>query len=185
MAKLLRHISGMAAGQVSARVLYVLVALAVAVFALFFIVGYDRPYPDNPSFNAPLLTDAVLWFIYALTACACAAALCSLARALRLHDKSDDVVNNLPAAKIKRLTFGLLALLLALTYMSGSAEPVLANGVRYTDAVWLKIADMFLNTSLALLAVAALGVAFGLSGLARRLGTRGKRRGQTTPETQP
>ena len=51
------------AEQVSTRVLYVLVALAVVVFGAFFLIGYDQPYEDDPQFNAPVLTDVVLVFI--------------------------------------------------------------------------------------------------------------------------
>lgn len=169
MNKLFRYIAGMTAEQLSTRVLYVLVGLTVAVFALFFAVGYDIPYSEDPSFNAPLFTDTVLVFIYILVAAASAAAVCSLVRAFRHRDKDSDVVNNLPAARIAYASFGLLAVLLVLTFALGSTEPVLVNGVRYADSFWLRVTDMFINTSLALLVVAAIGVAFGLSGRSRKL----------------
>ena len=51
------------AEQLSTRVLYVLVALVVIVFGAFFLIGYDVPYEDHPSFNASLLTEAVLVFM--------------------------------------------------------------------------------------------------------------------------
>lgn len=175
MRKLLRHIYGMTAEQLSTHVLYSLVALTVVVFVLFFTIGYDLPYANDPSFNAPLFTDAVLWFIYILVVSACGVALCSLIRVLRQRDSADDVINNLPAARIKYGVFGLLAALLVLTFLFGSTEPVLVNGVKYTDAVWLRLTDMFLNTSLVLLVVAAIGVAFGLSGSSRKIVLRGKK----------
>lgn len=184
MAKLLEHISGISAERLSTRVLYALVALAAVVFVVFFAVGYDRPWPEDPSFNEPLLTDAVLWFIYILVICACAAALCSLVRAFRLRDKADNVINNLPAAKIKCCTFGLLIVLLVLTFLLGSAEPVLVNGKMFTDSTWLKLTDMFLNTSLVLLVVAAAGVAFGLSGCSRKLEPRHKTHAKTPEKPQ-
>lgn len=169
MLRLRKHTGGMKAEKVSTRVLYALVALAVVVFALFFAIGYDRPYENDPSFNAPLFTDVVLLFIYVLVAGACVAAVCSLVRALRKRGGDSNVVNNLPAAKIKYATFGFTAVLLVLTFLLGSVEPVTVNGVKFTDAVWLKLTDMFLNTSLLLLVVAAAGVAFGLSGRSRKL----------------
>lgn len=175
MLKSLKNRKGMTAEQLSTRVLYVLVALTVVVFALFFAVGYDRPYSNDPQFNDPLFTDAVLWFIYILVVGACCVAVFSLARAFKRRDGADDVINNLPAAKIKYITFGLLFALLTLTFLFGSTEPVLVNGVKYTDTLWLKLTDMFLNTSLALFVVAALGVAFGLSGHSRKLVLKGKR----------
>lgn len=175
MVRLPKHISGRTTEQLSNSVLYTLVAITVVVFALFFVVGYDRPYINDPSFNAPLFTDAVLWFIYILVAGACVAAFCSLIRAVRQRNGADNVVNNLPAAKIKRGTFLLLAVLLALTFLLGSTEPVLVNGVKYTDSVWLKLTDMFLNTSVVLIVIAALGVAFGLSGQSRKLVLKNKK----------
>ena len=35
-------------------------SLAVVVFALFFLVGYDMPFLENPDFNAPLFTDVLI-----------------------------------------------------------------------------------------------------------------------------
>jgi len=169
MLKLFGHNDGMTAERISTRILYVLVAVAVVVFALFFTVGYDRPYDNDPQFNAPLFTDAVLWFIYFLVIGACGVAVCSLIRALRQRNRADAVVNNLPAAKIKLTVFGFMALLLALTFLFGSTEPVLVNGVKYTDSTWLRLTDMFLNTSLVLFIVAAAGVTFGISGHSRKL----------------
>ncbi len=52
--------------KVSTLALYLLVALTVVLFGAFFLIGYDTPYEDDPSFNAPVLTDAVLVFIYLL-----------------------------------------------------------------------------------------------------------------------
>lgn len=180
MRKLLKHIHSLTAEQLSTRVLYVLVALTVVIFVLFFTVGYDRPYTNDPQFNAPQFTDAVLWFIYILIIGACVVGLCSLIRALRQRDSADNVINNLPAARIKYGVFGLLAVLLVLTFLLGSTEPVLVNGVKYADSLWLRLTDMFLNTSLVLLVVAAIGVAFGLSGSNRKIVLRGKKQAKET-----
>ena len=46
--------------RISQRVLYLLITLAAVVFVLFYGIGYDRPFADNPSFNAPLFTDLLL-----------------------------------------------------------------------------------------------------------------------------
>ena len=51
--------------RISQRVLYLLMGIVGLVFVLFFFVGFDQPYMENPDFNAPLFTDAVLslcWF---------------------------------------------------------------------------------------------------------------------------
>ena len=52
--------------RISQTVLYIIVGIAVVVFALFFLVGYNMPSVEEPSFNAPLLTDALLILTIAL-----------------------------------------------------------------------------------------------------------------------
>ena len=47
-----------------------LVAVSAVVFALFWLIGYDMPYEEDADFNAPLLTDALLGYVYLLTAVA-------------------------------------------------------------------------------------------------------------------
>ena len=48
------------AEQISQQVFFILIGLAVVVFALFFLVGYDMPFLENPDFNAPLFTDVLI-----------------------------------------------------------------------------------------------------------------------------
>lgn len=52
------------AWQMSTRMLYAMIGVTAVVFALFYLVGYDMPYVFDPDYNAPLLTDIVLIFIY-------------------------------------------------------------------------------------------------------------------------
>lgn len=160
------------AEQISTRVLYVLVMLAAVIFGAFFLIGYDVPYEDDPTFNAPVLTDAVLIFIYALVAAAVLLAVAAVVVGIRRGVRSDAVVNNIPAARISWATAALLAVCLTVTFLLGSPSPVMVNGVEYTDTFWLKATDMFINTSLILLFTAACGTAFGLSGYNRKLKLR-------------
>lgn len=50
--------------RLSHTVLIVLVALSVVVFVAFWLVGFDMPFFENPRFNAPLLTDLLIGFVY-------------------------------------------------------------------------------------------------------------------------
>ena len=52
------------AWQMSTRLLYAMIGVTAVVFALFYLVGYDMPYVFDPDYNAPLLTDIVLIFIF-------------------------------------------------------------------------------------------------------------------------
>lgn len=157
------------AEQISTRVLYVLVGLTVVLFAAFFFIGYDVPYEDDPTFNAPVLTDAVLVFIYVLVTAAVVLAVAAVAIGMRRGDGSGAVVNNIHAARISWAVAALLALCLIVTFVLGSPSPVMVNGVEYADTFWLKATDMFINTSFVLLFVAVCGVAFGLSEYNRKI----------------
>ena len=53
--------------QLSSRIFYIIIGVIVVLFALFWIIGYDMPYDDNPDYSAPLLTDALIWFMIVLT----------------------------------------------------------------------------------------------------------------------
>ncbi len=165
----LQGMKKLTAEQISTRVLCVLVALIVLVFGAFFLIGYDVPFEENPEFNAPRLTDLVLVFIYVLVTATVALVAAAAAAGLRKGGNRQTVTNNIPTAKIAWGTALMLAASLAATFMLGSSEPVLVNGVEYTDAFWLKATDMFINTSLILLAVAVCGVAFGISGYNRKI----------------
>ena len=46
--------------NISQRIFYLLIGLAVLVFGLFFLVGYDMPFVENPDFNASLFTDVLI-----------------------------------------------------------------------------------------------------------------------------
>lgn len=157
------------AEQVSTRVLYALVSLTVIVFSAFFFIGFDIPYEEAPQFNAPLLTDTVLTFIYLLIAATAVIAAVGVVAGLRHRNKSSAVVNNIPAARIAYATVALLCLSLIVTFMLGSTEPVSVNGTDYTDTFWLRATDMFIGTTAVLLTVAAGGVIFGISGYNRKV----------------
>ena len=45
-----------------------LVAVTALVFTAFWLVGYDMPYEEDADFNAPLLTDMLMGYIYLLLA---------------------------------------------------------------------------------------------------------------------
>ncbi|MDO4160970.1 MAG: hypothetical protein Q4D41_10975 [Prevotellaceae bacterium] len=165
----LKDIKGWKTEKKSTAVLYILVTLTVLVFGAFFFIGFDTPYEEDPTFNAPMLTDAVLIFIYLLIILASALAVIAIVRGIKTRDRSADVINNIPATRIMFCTFGLLVACMAITLLLGSSEPVMVNGIKYIDTFWLKATDMFINTMIILLVIAICGVAFGLSGYNRKI----------------
>lgn len=153
------------AAKISHRVLVVLIAIVAVVFGAFSSIGYEMPFDEDPAFNAPLLTDALLWFVYVLTCVAFVAVLLSALHSVKAGEGGSGVTNGVPAARIVWFSLGLPALALIVTFAFGSTEPLLINGKPYTAEGWLRVTDMFINTSLVLIVVAVLAVAYGLLGL--------------------
>ncbi len=151
----------LSAERLSSKVLYLLVALAALFFVLFWFVGYDRPYDEDPNFTAPLFTDAVIVFMELLVVVTVCCTVCSVVWALKIRGKGEARENNVP---VKRLGYAVTwgtVLLLVLTFAFGSSAPMPVNGVEYTDVFWLKTADMLIETSLTLIVVAIVAMVYG------------------------
>ena len=81
-----------------------LVAVSAVVFALFWLVGYDMPYEEDADFNAPLLTDALLGYVYLLTAVAVGVAVFSAIHGFWTRSRQGSVENGVPTARISKVT---------------------------------------------------------------------------------
>lgn len=147
--------------KVSRRVFYLLVTIIVALYVLFLTVGYNLPYLPNPQYNAPLLTGALIVAMEVITAAAVGVAVWAGVRSVRNRGAEANVTNNIPSRRIVYIVVLATALLLAVTYIAGSAHPLTANGAAYAEAGWLKVADMFINTSMALMVIAIGAMVFG------------------------
>ena len=145
---------------ISSRVLMVLVGIIAVAFGAFYLIGYDNPYKENPSFNAPKLTNVILIISYLLIIGTILLTVFSLVMAFRNRNKSAAVVNNVPAARIAYIVSGSVVLLLVLTFLFGSSAPMTINGKQYAQTLWLKTADMFIFTALAMLVAAVAAVAY-------------------------
>ena len=66
--------------RISQRILYVIVALTAVVFMAFYLVGFNEPLASDPAFNAPLLTDVLIGFMWVLLVLAVVAALVAMVR---------------------------------------------------------------------------------------------------------
>ena len=82
----------------------------------------------------------------------------SMARALSTRGKGERTVNNIPVKKITYGVAGLTAILLLVTLALGSSDAMMVNGEEYADKWWLHVADMFVNSSLALVVVAVVAI---------------------------
>jgi len=147
--------------KVSYYIFYVLIALILVVLGLFFCVGYNNPVGEH---NAPEHTETLLFLMYAmLGVCIIVTVVGSLAQFVTgLKDN--------PKGAMKSLLFvGLFIAVLAVAYTMGSDAPVvMGDGTEFTDAGWLKLADMTLYAIYFLVATASIATIVNLSGIFKR-----------------
>ena len=154
----LKQIARWPAARLSAAVLYALLVVAAVVFVAFYLVGFNRPFDEDPNFNEPLLTTVVIVVMWLMLVAALVAAVLSVVRSLKVRDKQQSTLNGIPVRRLALLSGGGLLLCLLLTFLTGSSAPMLINGQRYADSMWLKVADMFINTAIILLLIAIVAV---------------------------
>lgn len=121
-----------------------------------------------------LFAELMLWLMYVALAAAAGATLYSMAHSLRYRSADGAVSNGVPR---RRIGWGVaigLVLLLAVTYLLGSTEPLTAGGTVFSDPFWLKVTDMLTVSAMVLMAVAALLVLYGISGLNRKISSHRK-----------
>lgn len=161
--------------------LWIIVAVAALTYMAFWLIGYDTPYAENPTFTAPLLTDAVMGLAYALIILTIVATGISVANSIRTNKRHDrqGAGGDHRLARLRRHTTLIVAtalpLCLVITFVAGSDAPLTVNGESYDDALWLKVADMFIGTAVALTVVAAAAVMCSMLGLGRIIGKKGSR----------
>lgn len=164
-----KNIKSWTTEKISQRVFYLIIGLAVVIFGLFFLIGYDMPFDENPDFNAPLFTDVLIFLMWFLLVLTVVLAIVAVVRAYKMNVKSEAVVNGVPQGKIFRFTWIGMLLLLVLTFLVGSSMPMLVNGENYTDWFWLKISDMLVLTSISMLIIAVGAVVFGATRYMRKV----------------
>lgn len=164
----IKNIQTWSTEKISQRVLYLLVGLSVIVFALFFLIGYDMPFDENPDFNAPLFTDLLIAMMWLLLVLAFGLAVFAIVKGYRDNEKGKSASYGVPEKKIFRFTWGTTFLLLVVTFLLGSSASIKVNGSPFDDWTWLKASDMFVDTSLVMLLGAFVAVLFGTTRYIRK-----------------
>lgn len=154
------NISRYSTDRIARTCLYLLIGLAVVVYALFLLVGYDTPSLTDASFNAPLLTMLLIGFIELVLAVALVVAVWMGVRSVRVGN-AEPVVNGIARRRIALCVAGGTLSVLLLAFALGSASPLVAGGVRYTSGLWLKAADMFIVGGIVLVLAAIATVVAG------------------------
>lgn len=116
-----------------------------------------------------LLAEVMLWLMYGMLLVALVAAVASAVRSFVNRSDSISSSNRVPR---KWIAWGVLlftAVLLLVTCLTGSSQPLIINGISYTDRFWLKVTDGLIISSVVLMVIAACGVIYGISGLNRKV----------------
>ena len=114
------------------------------------------------------MIDLLLYLIYGLLTLAAVLTTWSTIRSL-LCNRGEAVEWGVPVRLVGWLIVVGLVVVLVLTFALGDVSPLTINGRTSSDGLWLRVADMLINTSLVLIIVAVAGVLFGVSGLSRKL----------------
>lgn len=152
--------------KVSKISFYVTMAVSLTIIALFFAVGFGNTETiNNNDMRAPQFTDALIYWIYALTALAI---VLVLGFGLVSFGKN---FKDSPLGAIKGLLgVLLLAALFGIAYALSSSDPIFVNGKQLADSDGNPIAassyiltDVVIYVQYALLAVCVLATLFGLT----------------------
>ena len=156
--------------KVSKIAFSIAMAVSVALIALFFIVGFnDTETINNNEMRAPQFTDALLYWIYALTAIAVVLVLVFSLISFGKNFKDS------PVGALKGLMGVLLLVaLFGVAYVLASDEPIFVNGKQLADSDGNPIAassyiltDVLIYVQYALLAACTLATMFGLLNISK------------------
>ena len=156
--------------KVSKIAFYIAMAVSVALIVLFFFVGFNNTETiNNNDMRAPQFTDALLYWIYALTAIAVVLVLVFSLVSFAKNFKDS------PLGALKGLLGVLLLVaLFGVAYALASEEPIFVNGKQLADSDGNPIAassyiltDVLIYVQYALFAACALATAFGLLNISK------------------
>lgn len=142
------------AHTISSRILYSLIALTAVIFTGFYTIGYDTPFEDNPQFYAPMLSDIVIAFVFALILITVSATVFSIIREKKHGNRITDTTNSISDTRISMAALSLTVISMVTAFAAGSSNPLSINGTQYTKEFWLKGTDMFICTIIVLISAA-------------------------------
>lgn len=142
------------------KVLYGLVAVIAIVFLMFWLIGYNKPYDEDPNFTAPLFTDLLLIVMLLILVLAIVAAVWSVVRSFKVSGRGDKYSNNIPVRKIGAIVAAGTFVVMLLTFLIGSTAPMTINGATYNDTFGLRLSNMFISTSLLMITAAVVAVIY-------------------------
>ena len=119
--------------RLSKRLHYGVIAIIAIVFGAFYLIGFNLPFLEDPTFNAP-----------------------------HKKRKKNDSQHHIPARKLSRGIGFMTLILLVLSFVFGSTSAIKVNNEMYDSSFWLKTSDMLIFTSLVLMFIAATAIVFSV-----------------------
>lgn len=138
--------------------------ISIVILVLFFVVGYDRPFEENPKFTDPMLTDALLIWTYFLVFAAIVATVWSLIHGATTKGTGTMKESGL-IAKSGPIAWGicLVSLVLgAILGFIGKNENMLINGKDWNNPFDIIITDMSLVSIIILLIVTIIATVYSM-----------------------
>ena len=103
--------------------------------------------------DSSIFVDIVLWGMYIALALGIVAAVWSAIHGVRTHEASHHAMTSRHTGHLGYITAGFVGVVLLLTYLLASTQPVVSNGTPFTDTLWLRLTDMFIFSSIILICV--------------------------------
>ena len=154
--------------RISQLIFYFLIGITFVVFALFYLLGYQQPYLNNPDFNEPLLTNLLIFAMYGFILIALCVTMWAVRKEIHCASNQSRLVHGIPVQLIRRCVADGTCLLMLITFAFASTNPVVSNGKNFTNNLLLRIADQLIYTSSILLIVAVGAVGYGITRYRRK-----------------
>lgn len=153
--------------KLSKTVLNACIAIILAVFAVFFLYGYDNPMGE---YNEPKCTEVVIYLVYGLTAVTAILAIWSAVKSIKDGmGASGENLSGVPGSKISLISVILLVVSLAAGLLPNlnEADFTAADGT-VTSGTMVSVVDMFIISIYILMGAAALAVVVNMSGIVKK-----------------
>lgn len=143
--------------KISSYVMYAVMAISVVVLALFFFVGYDTPYQEDPKFNDPQFTDLLMVWMGIMIVMTFVLTIASVV--MQVKNASGTEAKGIAGKTGLISSIALvLSILIGLGVGMADQSPVLVNGEVFTDPVALCITDTCLISMLILMILSVVAI---------------------------
>jgi magnesium-transporting ATPase (P-type) len=155
--------------KISSLVLYVVFAVIILLFGVFFTYGYDNQYVANPKFNDPAMLDGVMILMYSMAAITALLIVWSLLKSFlqNMGGPKGENLSGVPGGTITAVSVVILIVSLLVGFCVPS-ETIVANGDVVTDQTAIMLADCFICSIYVLSIVALVAMFFNMTGFMKR-----------------